>query len=238
MFLLQYPKRDPKQPPCDVTGQFQEEATTPVRIRVRLHRGDARAVVAPVAVIGDRSPLRTWLEQEHGAVFEPMITRSQFLPPTKPRTKQATLASGPWQHVVTVRTDVRRNRGCRLANDLSDTLDHAFKLWSPSEVVVLPLTWRDPGAVAMNTLMGLWMLAYYKELITRAPWADREFILASWGTTDGTTDGTDRYVAALRNNATAFYDWLAPIWERDVVSLLGPELVLDKEKVVFDWTGA
>ena len=207
------------------------ERPSPVTVRVRLYHGDARTIVARVAVIGDRSPLRTWLEQEHGAVFEPMITRSRFLPPTLSRTKQATLASGPWQHVITVRTDVRRNRGTRLANDLSDTLDHAFKQWSPSEVVVLPLTWRDPATVAMNTLMAIWMLAYYKELITRAPWADRQFILASLDT----TDGTDRYIEALRNNAAAFYEWLTPIWERDVISLLGPEHVLDKEKVIFDW---
>jgi hypothetical protein len=83
----------------------------------------------------------------------------------------------------------------------------------------------------MNTLMALWMLAYYKELITRAPWADRQFILASLDT----TDGTERYIEALRNNATAFYEWLTPIWERDVISLLGPEQVLDKEQVIFDW---
>ena len=214
-----------------MSDESQKERTTPVTVRVRLHSGDARTVVAPMAVIGDRSPLRSWLEQEHSAAFEPMITRSRFLPPTLPRTKRATLASGPWQQVITVRTDVRRNRGTRLANDLSDTLDQAFKQWSPSEVVVLPLTWRDPATVAMNTLMALWMLAYYKELITRAPWADRQFILASLDT----TDGTDRYIAALRNNATAFYEWLTPIWERDVISLLGPEHVLDREKVIFDW---
>jgi hypothetical protein len=134
---------------------------------------------------------------------------------------------------VTVRVqlhsgDARRNRGTRLANDLSDTLDHAFKQRSPSEVVVLPLTWRDPATVAMNTLMALWMLAYYKELITRAPWADRQFVLAS-------LDRTDLYVEALRNNATAFYEWLTPLWERDVISLLGPEHVLDRQKFIFDW---
>jgi hypothetical protein len=79
--------------------------------------------------------------------------------------------------------------------------------------------------------MAIWMLAYYKELITRAPWADRQFILASLDT----TDRTDRYIEALRNDATAFYEWLTSIWERDVISLLGPEHVLDREKVIFDW---
>ena len=205
---------------------------SPVTVRVRLHRGDARMVGAPVAVIGDRSPLRTWLEQEHGAVFEPVITREGFIPSTTPATtRQASPLSGPWQHVISVRTNVRRNRGTRLGNDLSDLLDYAIKQWAPSEIVILPLTWREPAAVAMNTLMALWMLAYYKELITRAPWADRQFILAALDT----TDGTDRYIEALRNNATTFYEWLTPIWERDVISLLGPEYVLDKEKVIFDW---
>lgn len=42
-------------------------------------------------------------------------------------------------------------------------------------------------------------------------------------------------LAALRNNATAFYEWLTPIWERDVISLFGPEQVLDKKRVIFDW---
>ena len=215
-----------------MNAEIQKEGTTPVTIRVRLHTGDARTVGAPVAVIGDRSPLRTWLEQMHGAVFEPVITRERFIPSTTPATtRQASPASGPWQHVISVRTNVRRNRGTRLGNDLSDLLDYAIKQWAPSTIVILPLTWREPAAVAMNTLMALWLLAYYPELITRAPWTDRQFILASLDT----TDGTDWYIEALRNNATVFYEWLTPIWERDVISLLGPEHVLDKEKVIFDW---
>jgi hypothetical protein len=204
----------------------------PVTVRLRVHRGDARAVVAPVAVIGDRSPLRTWLEQEHGAGFETVLTRERYTPSRTPAsTRQASPTSGPWQHVISVRTNVRRNRGTRLANDLSDTLDYAIKQWAPSQILILPLTWREPAAVAMNTLMSLWLLAYYPDLITRAPWADRQFILASLDR----TDGTDRYVEALRNNATAFYEWLTPLWERDVISLLGPEHVLDRQKVIFDW---
>jgi hypothetical protein len=213
-----------------VNDQWHQDERKQVTVRVRLHRGDARAVGAPVAVMGDRNPLRRWLEQEHGAVFEPMTTRGPF-DRTPARTKQASPASGPWQHVITVRTNVRRDRGTRLANDLSDTLDWAIKQWTPSEIVVLPLTWRDPAAVAMNTLMALWLLAYYSELITRAPWADRQYILPSLDT----TDGTDRYMAALRNSATAFYDWLARIWERDVIPLLGQEHVLDRQKVIFAW---
>jgi hypothetical protein len=205
------------------------ERTTPVTVRVRLHRGDARTVVAPVAVIGDRSPLRTWLEREHGAVFEPVITRLRFAPsPTPALTKQATPASGPWRHVMTVRTNVRRHRGTRLANDLSDTLDYAIRQWAPPEIVVLPLTWRDPEAVVMNTLMALWLMAYFSDLVFRGPWPDPQFILAS-------LDGTDRYLEALGRNATGFYDWLAPIFERDAVSFFGPKPVLDKEKVIFDW---
>lgn len=205
------------------------ERATPVTVRVRLHRGDARTVVAPVAVIGDRSPLRTWLERQHGAVFEPVITRVRFVPsPTPALTKQAMPASGPWRHVITVRTNVRRHRGTRLANDLSDTLDYAIRQWAPSEIVVLPLTWRDPDAVVMNTLMALWLMAYFSDAVFRGPWPDPQFILAS-------LDGTDRYLEALEHHATRFYDWLAPIFERDVISLFGPKPVLDKEKVIFDW---
>src|SRR5687768_10274800 len=104
-----------------MTGFNRMDRTMPVTVRVRLHRGDACTVVAPVAVIGDRSPLRSWLEQEHGAVFEPVITRLRFTPsPTPALTWQATPASGPWRQVMSVRTNVRRNRGTRLSNDLSD----------------------------------------------------------------------------------------------------------------------
>src|SRR5688572_22976474 len=79
-----------------MTGFNRMKSATPVTVRVRLHRGDARTVVAPAAVIGDRSPLRRWLEQQHGAVFEPVITRQRFAPsPTPALTWQATLASGP-----------------------------------------------------------------------------------------------------------------------------------------------
>lgn len=128
---------------------------------------------------------------------------------------------------MSVRTNVRRHRGTRLANDLADTLDYAIKQWAPSEIVVLPLTWRDPAAVAMNTLMALWLIAYYSDLF-RLPWPDPQFILVS-------QDGTDRYLDALAHDAAGFYDWLAPIFERDAVSLFGPKPVLDKEKVIFDW---
>jgi hypothetical protein len=204
------------------------ERTKPVTVRVRLHRGDARALAAPVAVIGDRSPLRTWLERDHGAVFEPMITRLRFTPsPTPALTRQASPASGPWRHVLSVRTNVRRTRGTRLSNDLSDTLDYAIRRWAPIEIVVLPLTWRDPAAVAMNTLMALWLLAYYSDSTFPGPWPDPLFILAS-------LDGTDRYLEALGRDGSAFYAWLAPIFERDVISVFDPEAVLDKETVTFD----
>jgi hypothetical protein len=205
------------------------ERTTPVTVRVRLHRGDARTVVAPVAVIGDRSPLRPWLEQDHGAVFEPVVARLRFAPsPTPAMVRLAIPASGPWRHVMTVRTNVRRHRGTRVANDLSDTLDYAIRQWAPSEIVVLPLTWRDPAAVAMNTLMALWLIAHYSDSIFPEPWPDPQFILAS-------LDGTDRYLEALGHRATSFYDWLAPIFEREAVRVFAPTLVLDREKVIFDW---
>lgn len=211
-----------------MTDSSFTERTTPVTIRIRLHRGDARTLVAPVAVIGDRSPLRTWLEQDHGAVFAPTIARLRFTPsPTPALTNQASPASGPWRHVMSVRTNVRRNRGTRLANDLSDTLDYTIRQWAPTEIVVLPLTWRDPAAVAMNTLMALWLLAYYSDSIFRGPWPDPTFILAS-------LDGTDRYIKALGRDATGFYAWLAPIFERDAVSFFGPNPVLDKARVI-DW---
>jgi hypothetical protein len=130
---------------------------------------------------------------------------------------------------MTVRTNVRRSQGTRVANDLSDTLDYAIRQWTPSEIVILPLTWRDPDAVAMNTLMALWLLAYYSDAIFRGAWPDPQFILAS-------LEGTDRYLEALEHNATSFYDWLAPIFERDAVSFFGPKPVLDKGKVIFEWT--
>ena len=205
------------------------ERTNPVIVRIRLHRGDARTVAAPVAVIGDRSPLRTWLERDHGAVFETVITRLRFAPsPTPAMTKQATPSSGPWRHVMTVRTYVRRHRGTRLANDLSDTLDYVIRQWAPSEIVVLPLTWREPAAVALNTLMALWLMAYYSDFVFQGRWPDPQFILPS-------LDGTDRYLESLARDAAAFYDWLAPIFERDAVSFFGPKPVLDKRKVLFDW---
>ncbi len=130
---------------------------------------------------------------------------------------------------MTVRTNVRRSRGTRLSNDLSDTLEYAIRQWAPGEIVVLPLTWRDPGAVVMNTLMALWLMAYYSDLVFQRPWPDPRFILAS-------LDGTDLYLEALERGAAGYYDWLAPIFERDAVPLLGPKPVLDKEKVIFDWT--
>ena len=130
---------------------------------------------------------------------------------------------------MTVRTNVRRNRGTRLANDLSDTLDYSIRQWAPSGIVVLPLTWRDPALVAMNTLMALWLVAYYSDFLFRGPWPNPLFILAS-------LDGTDRYLEALGRNATGFYDWLAPIFERDAISFFGPKPVLDRKKVIFDWS--
>lgn len=202
---------------------------TPVTVRVRIHRGDARAVIAPAAVIGDRSPLRTWLEEQHGAVFEPVVARVRFMPsPTPALTWQAMPASGPWRHVMSVRTNVRRQRGTRLSNDLSDTLDYVLRQWAPSEIVVLPLTWREPEAVVMNTLMALWLMAYHADAVFLGPWPDPQFTLAS-------LDGTDRYREAPEHDATRFYDWLAPIFERDAFSLFGPKPVLDRKKVVFDW---
>ena len=201
---------------------------TSVTVRVRLHRGDARTIVAPLAVIGDRSPVRTWLEQEHGAVFEPVVARSWPSLRAPALAWQASPRSGPWRHVVSLRTNVRRQRGTKLANDLSDTLGYAIKPWAPFEIVILPLTWREPDAVAMNTLLALWLVASYSDLILGGPWPDPQFTLAS-------LDGTDRYIEALRNDATAFYDWLGHIWQRDVITLLGPENVLDREKVIFDW---
>jgi ribosomal protein S18 acetylase RimI-like enzyme len=204
------------------------EPVPPVTVRIRLHRGDARTVVAPVAVIGDRSPLRTWLEQEHGAVFVPVLMRQRFLPSvSRARVRQASPPSGPWRHVTTVHTDVRRNAGTRLSNDLSDTLDFCLREWSPSEIVVLPLTWREPQAVVMNTLMAFWVLAYYSAAIFRRPWPDPEFILPS-------LDGTDGYLEALEHDAAGFYDWLAPIFARDAFSFFGPKPVLDRARVTFD----
>jgi hypothetical protein len=148
--------------------------------------------------------------------------------PTPALTKQAFPTSGPWRHVITVRTNIRRHRGTRLANDLSDTLAYALKPRGPYEIVILPLTWRDPAAVAMNTLMALWLIAYYSDLVFGGRWPDPQFVLAS-------LDGADLYREALERNATGFYDWLVPIFERDAVRLFGPKPVLDREKVVFDW---
>jgi hypothetical protein len=209
--------------------ELVRERTTPTIVRIRFYRGDARAIVAPVAIVGDRSPLRPWLEREHGAVFEKVITRQRSIPTTTPaQTRQANPETGPWRHVMSVRTDVRRNNGLRLSNDLSDTIVYAISQWTPREIVVLPLTWRDPAAVAMNTLMALWLMAYYSDAMFRAPWPDPEFILAS-------LDATDDYLDALGPNGSNFYAWLAPIFERDAVSFFGPKPVLDKERVVFEW---
>ena len=74
----------------------------PVSVRIQLPDGDARAVVAPVAVIGDRK--------------------------------------------------------C-----------------APSEIVILPLTWCEPDAVAMNTLMAPWLIAYYSDAVFRGSWPDPQF---------------------------------------------------------------
>lgn len=208
--------------------ELLRESTTPTVVRIRFHRGDARDLAAPVAVIGDRSPVRAWLEQKHGAVFEKVIVRERIIPSRTPaQTSQANPVTGPWRHVISVRTDVRRHNGLRLSNDLSDTLVYAITQWAPREIVVLPLTWRDPSAVMMNTLMALWMMAYYSNLMFPGPWPDPEFILAS-------LDSTDDYLDALGPNGSNFYARLAPIFERDAVSFLGPKPVLDKERVAFD----
>ena len=214
-----------------MTDELPELRVPPVTVRVRLHHGDARAIVAPVAVIGDRSPIRTWLEQEHGAVFEPTAPRFWPSPTRAGPAWQASPKSGPWRYVMSVRTNVRRQRGTKLASDLSDTLVSVIKPWAPFEIVILPLTWRDPDVVAMNTLLALWLIATYSDFFFGGPWPDPQFTLA----TLDTTDGTDLYRAALRNNATAFYDWLTPIWERDVITLMGPQNALDRGKVIFDW---
>ena len=132
---------------------------------------------------------------------------------------------------MTVRTNVRRQHGTRLANDLSDTLAYAIKQWAPAKIVILPLTWRDPDAVAMNTLLALWLMAYYSDSVFYGQWPGRwpntEFILAS-------LEGTEYYHEALERSATGFYDWLAPIFERDATSVFGPKPVLSKENVIFD----
>lgn len=209
--------------------ELVRERTTPNTVRIRFHRGDARAIVAPVAVIGDRGALRPWLEREHGAVFEKVITRQRSIPTNVPaQTSQADPETGPWRHVISVRTDPRRNNGLRLSNDLSDTLAYAIAQWAPREIVVLPLTWRHRTTVAMNTLMALWLTAYYSDLMFRGPWPDPEFILAS-------LDATDDYLDALGPDGSNFYAWLAPIFDRDAVSFFGPKPVLDLEKVVFRW---
>jgi hypothetical protein len=209
--------------------ELVRETTTPTTVRIRFHRGDAREIVAPVAVIGDRSPVRAWLVQEHGAVFEKVVTRQRSIPSRTPaQTSQANPESGPWRHVISVRTDVRRNNGLRVSNDLSDTLFYAITQWAPREIVVLPLTWRDPATVVMNTIMALWIMAYYSNLMFPGPWPDPEFILAS-------LDATDEYIDAIGPAGANFYAWLAPIFDRDAVSFFGPKPVLDREKVVFDW---
>jgi hypothetical protein len=180
----------------------------------------------PSSVIGVRFAR---LEAEHRAVFERVITRQRSIPTSTPaQTKQASPETGPWRHVMTVRTDVRRNNGLRLSNDLSDSLAYAIAQWTPREIVVLPLTWRDPAAVARNTLMALWLLAYYTGVMFPGPWPDPEFILPS-------VDGIDNYIEALGPNGSNFFAWLAPIFERDAVSFFGPKPVLDKERVVFEW---
>jgi transposase len=62
-------------------------------------------------VIGDRSPLRAWLEQEHRAVFEPVITRIRFVPsPPVPLKRGSSAGKSRRQGVVSSPSSVARSR--------------------------------------------------------------------------------------------------------------------------------
>lgn len=161
-------------------------------VNLRLFVGDARDVAAGLAVFGQRNPLRAWLES-HGCGFGPAnLGRGRgtacFCSPGE-----------PWQHAVGVKARLGHVSSTRISDDLSDVLGWALRRWPVDEVVLVPLSWREPETVAFNMLLALWLLSFNPKQTVGQERLDTTFTIAS-------ADSVEPFLYWLRDDCREMRD--------------------------------
>lgn len=48
----------------------------------------------------------------------------------------------------------------RLSDDVSDVLGWGLRRWPVNDVVMIPMSWREPELVSFNMLLALWLLSF------------------------------------------------------------------------------
>ena len=141
-------------------------------VNLRLVQGDARDVRAGLAVIGQRSPLRTWLE-----------SRGHEFQTTSPRPGRPTASwcspGDPWPYAVAIKPRVGHVSSTRLADDISEVVGWSLRRWPTTDVVIIPMFWREPELVSFNMLLALWILSFSPEQRVGRARLDVRFTIAS-----------------------------------------------------------
>ncbi len=122
-------------------------------VNLRLIHGDAREVRSGLAVIGQRNPVRSWL-QSNGCEF-------QAADLMRGRATASWCSPGePWSHVIAVKPRIGHVSRTRLSDDVSDVLGWGLRRWPVTDVVMVPMSWREPEVVSFNMLLALWLVSF------------------------------------------------------------------------------
>ena len=141
-------------------------------VNLRLIVGDARDVSARLVVFGQRNPLRAWLESR-GCGFESVKLG-------RGRVTACFCSPGePWQQAVAVKARIGHVSATRISDDLANVLGWALGRWPADEIILVPLSWREPDTVAFNMLLALWQVGFSARRINGWEQLDTSFTIAS-----------------------------------------------------------
>jgi hypothetical protein len=141
-------------------------------VNLRLVQADVRQLRAGLAVLGHRNPLRNWLESNDCDFRTADLTRGRA-------TASWCSPGEPWAHAITIKPRIGRGSRTRMSDDLSDVLAWALRRWPVTDVVMTPMSWREPELVSFNMLLALWLLSYNPEHTVGRPEVGATFTIAS-----------------------------------------------------------
>jgi len=165
------------------------------RVPIELVHGDAREVPGDALVMGWTNPLKSWLADRAGHNFEPLdLTRLSAGLATADLIK---LHGCPWRCAASIKCRISKPLGSRVHEDFSDLLAFLYRTMTVREYIIVPITWREPELVAFNTLLAVFVLAYYPDVTVRQKrFEGRVKIVA--------LEGLEPYAELLKNGNRGF----------------------------------
>lgn len=173
----------------------------PREIRLSLVQADALTIPCDVAVLGSRSPLRARLERAARNRFR-YLRYGDIL--GRPLCEADLLTSDQlaWANVLSLPYNSRRQVSDRQMSKVAGALLCAHNLFRPSRVLLLPLSWRNPEAVAICLLAAVYSAHYYSHLsdTTRQGLDEAHYAICDQA-------GVEPFARALDQDALAVRQW-------------------------------